>query len=168
MIMVNDSDTQVSIPSQQFAMVPEFIICGASPTQVRVYACLALFVDWETGVCWPSHQTLAERLGVSVATVRRALRGLVSMGAVKVTRRFSDTGDQTSNLYSLPFVINRGWSNMTRGVVKSDQEVWSKMTTKQEPRTREGLTPFKISTDDCSHLPVDDDGYCTACGSDVA
>ena len=154
----------------KFSIVPRVVWQGCQPNEVRVYAALASYADWDTGVCWPSHSTLAEALNVSEATVRRALRGLLQKGVIDVTHRF-DGGEQTTNLYRLPFAINQlsttGGQNRPPGGVKSDQGVGSNLTTRTRTIEREGLTQPKNDPKRCAHKPVDDEGYCTACGSTI-
>lgn len=60
-----------------------------------VFAVLAV-AALPTGECWPSQQTLRERTGFSVRTVRRCLRDLESVG-LKTTRRQR----YETNLYDL-------------------------------------------------------------------
>lgn len=90
-----------------FAITPGYLARQASPTALKVYVALALRANHETGECWPSHALIAEDTGVSVRTVIRALNELVTIGAVERTHRKGETGDQTSNLYRLPFAVNR-------------------------------------------------------------
>lgn len=91
----------------QFAIIPDYLI-EASPAALRVYFYLALRADHKTGQCWPSQATIGNALEISDRTVRRALQILVDMGAIEVDRRFNAAGDQTSNMYTLPFAISRG------------------------------------------------------------
>ena len=86
-------------PGQHFALVPEWLIfsdVGATP--LRVYAALACaWSDWTTGECWPSRRTVAERLGVSIDTVDRALAKLAEHGAVRIEERRRPDGSRASN-----------------------------------------------------------------------
>lgn len=54
----------------------------------------------EDGICWPSHQTTAEDLGISEASVKRAVGWLKDNDLVTVTRRSKGFG--TFNIYALP------------------------------------------------------------------
>jgi Helix-turn-helix domain len=54
-----------------------------------------------SGECWPSIPTLAERAGVSEATIHRGLRTLRAAGAVEVSARITPFGASRSNLYVL-------------------------------------------------------------------
>lgn len=160
--------------SSQFSIVPRFVWQGCQPTEVVVYCALAGRVNWETGVCWPSKSTIAKEAGISVSTVGRALKRLEAVGAIQIDRRKTDRGDFTSNLYRLPFAINRPVDNSAGGGVMGDP-TWGQRGHEGgvmgDPLTRtierEGLTQPKLSPDRCRHLPVDGDGYCTACGCDV-
>lgn len=167
--MGNESKPQDNHPTQQFAIVPEFILIRGSPMDVKVYGCLALYVDWNTGYCWPSRDTIAQRLNVSLSSVKRSLKRLEQIGAIAITHRPKSEGDHDTNLYQLPFVINRRvGSQMNPRGVTDEPWVGSRTNPKQEPRTRIGLTTEFLPAEACRHLPVDDEGYCTACGSEVA
>ncbi len=155
----------------KFSIVPRFIWQGCQPTEVKVYACLASYADWDTGVCWPSRNTLAEACGVSLATVKRALAGLEKAGAIIIERRAQLGGKNDTNFYRLPFAINKP---VEKDGVKSEP-LWGHQRTHHgvmdDPQTRtkerEGMTTPKTNPGTCAHLPVDSDGYCTACATSV-
>ncbi len=90
-------------PSSQFryGMVPEWVIVhpGLSDRAFRLYVLLARY-GTSPDDCFPRISTLADRLGVSDATVQRGLRELVAAGCVTVVPRF-EGGRQTSNGYQL-------------------------------------------------------------------
>ena len=166
----------MSGPSQ-FVIVPRFVWQGCQPAEVKVYCALASYADWTTGVCWPSQQTVAEVAGVSLSAVKRAVHTLVAIGAVEVTSRDHNTGKAASNVYQLPFAINRpsaqrvrSTHDPNRGVVRSTHDPSVRST--HDPQTRvieqQGLTPSKLEPGLCKHRPLDDSGYCTACDSMVA
>ncbi len=80
-------------------MVPEWLLVpGVSGNAVKLYALLARYTN-EAGHAWPSRQTLATRMGLSVKTVDRTVQELVSAQAVAVSARVDAAGDRTSNLY---------------------------------------------------------------------
>ncbi len=155
----------------QFVIVPRFVWQGCQPTEVKVYAALASYADWETGLCWPSRQTLAEACGVSLATVKRGLTGLERCGAISVERRTQLAGRNDTNLYRLPFAINKP---VEKHGVKSEH-LWGHKRpahgVTDDPQTRvieqQGLTPKKLDPALCKHPPLDETGYCTACDSMV-
>jgi len=162
----------MSSESAGFAIIPRHLL-GVQPVDLKVYMALALYVDWDTGECWPSRQTLAADAGVSLSTVKRSLKALVAYGAVLVHPRKDPAGDATSNLYVMPFVINQRAASRggvtggptsghgrPHGGVTGDPLTRSKLT-------RQGLTPEKNKPQRCAHTPMDDLGYCTACGTQV-
>lgn len=96
------------MPAQlPFAILPGYLALEANPTALKIYAALALRVDHRTGLCYPTHAQIAEDTGVSTRTVIRALNELIRLGAIERNHRVNEAGDQTSNLYRLPFAVNR-------------------------------------------------------------
>ena len=86
-----------------FSIVPEWVIdAPVSAQAVRVYAVLCRYADKDDGTCFPSIRTLAERINVSESTIKRAIKELKTIGAIKSQKRFDKaTGEQTSNLYTV-------------------------------------------------------------------
>ena len=86
-----------------FSIVPEWVIDAPISAQaVRVYAVLCRYADKDDGTCFPSIKTLAERIHVSESTIKRALKELKAIGAIKSQKRYDKaTGEQTSNLYTV-------------------------------------------------------------------
>ena len=86
-----------------FSIVPEWVIDAPISAQaVRVYAVLCRYADKDDGTCFPSIRTLSERIHVSESTIKRALKELKAIGAIKSQKRFDKaTGEQTSNLYTV-------------------------------------------------------------------
>lgn len=97
-----------------FALVPEWLLdAPVSAQAIRLYAVLGTYADTQ-GRSFPSRKTLAKRMQVkSRDTVDRALKELTDLGAVTVTSRMDEAGDQTSNEY----VIRR--AGPTQGVAAS-------------------------------------------------
>ena len=89
-----------------FAIIPEWVLFSdISPMAVRLYAVLARRANSTDRTCYPSRKTLANDLKVrSPRTVDGAVDELVEIGALSVTGRATDRGDQTSNLYRLVVV----------------------------------------------------------------
>lgn len=153
----------------QFAIVPAYLV-AASAADLKVYLVLALHVDYDTGVCWPSRQTIATEAGVSLSTVKRSLARLAQIGAIEIEHRRDAAGDSTSNLYRLPYAINRRGGGVTHDPTQGRQRTQGGVT--REPQSRlndqEGPRPESDRKNDpakCAHRPVDDTGYCTACGT---
>jgi hypothetical protein len=97
---------------ERFSIVPEWVLdADVSDAAVRLYAVLMRF-GATSGQRMPSRRTLAERLRKkSVDSVDRALKELVGIGAVEVTRRTRD-GVNLTNRYlvrsSRPGASQRG------------------------------------------------------------
>ena len=70
-------------------------------TAIAVYNMLARISNNETQTAWPAIETVAKRLGISIATVNTALKKLAKAGLISIEPRFTATGTQTSNIYSL-------------------------------------------------------------------
>lgn len=66
------------------------------PTTKLFLHCLASYADAETGVCYPSQETLATAMSVSVRTVQRELRKCLELNLVAVRRRW-----RKSNVYKV-------------------------------------------------------------------
>tara|TARA_R110002020_G_scaffold155629_5_gene336784 strand:- start:1045 stop:1809 length:765 start_codon:yes stop_codon:yes gene_type:complete len=102
-----------------FSIIPEWIIdCDINAQAKLLYCILQRYADKETGRCWPAISTLGKRMRVSDSTVKRSLNELVSVGAlVKESRYDKETGEQTSNLYTViqvpPFMYDTAPSSPT-------------------------------------------------------
>lgn len=85
----------------KFALVPEWLLdTDVSAQAVRLYAVISRYADADGRNAYPSRKTLAERLKVKdKGTVDRALKELVTAGAITVRGRLDDAGDQASNEY---------------------------------------------------------------------
>ena len=84
-----------------WAIVPEWVLDAPdSDRAVRLYGMLGRYAD-RNGASYPSRRTLAERLRCSVDSLDRAVRELVTVGALEIAPRNNERGDQTSNLYML-------------------------------------------------------------------
>lgn len=85
-----------------FAIVPDWIVeAGVSDKAVRLWIILWQYADRRTGRAWPSHATLAERLGCSTGHVRRLQNELVEVGCITVEQRWAEDGSQRSNMVTL-------------------------------------------------------------------
>ena len=86
-----------------FSIVPEWLIQSPVSAQaVRGYAVLCRYADKDDGTCFPSIKTVGERISASDSTVKRALKELRDIKAIKSEKRFDKaTGEQTSNLYTV-------------------------------------------------------------------
>lgn len=66
-----------------------------------VYLCLCKHADNTNQTCFPSLNRIAEIVGRSLSTIKRAIRELCKYGAIEKTPRFRKDGGQTSNLYKI-------------------------------------------------------------------
>lgn len=68
---------------------------------------LANYAD-ESHSCYPGQKKIAERIGASVETVRRALADLETSGYISRNRRVRDSGYRTTDRYFLPVDLPTG------------------------------------------------------------
>ena len=66
-----------------------------------VYLCLCKHADNTNQTCFPSLNRIAQIVGKSISTIKRAMRELCKYGAVERSPRFRKDGGQTSNLYKI-------------------------------------------------------------------
>ena len=85
-----------------FAIIPEWVLySGVSPHAIKLYCVLARYADKDTGNCFPSRSTIADKADFSERTISKATAELVLIGALMVKRRFSEDGGYMSNLYTV-------------------------------------------------------------------
>lgn len=86
-----------------FAIVPEWIIMATHGTiEFRVWYELARRANSD-GQAWPSYANIAERIGASERSVKRAVANLKDLGAIEIEARTMSHGGSTSNLYTVMF-----------------------------------------------------------------
>ena len=73
---------------------------GMNVYELAAYAAITSFKD-KNGTCYPARNTLAEKCGVSLTTVKKVIRSLTENGYIKKSEQFRKNGSQTSNLYEL-------------------------------------------------------------------
>lgn len=96
--MTESSKRRISADNY-FAILPEWVLYAPiTPNAKITYAVLQRYANSE-GICFPSRATLANRIGVSVRAIDRALGELQDINAVRVQRRKSPEGGWTSSLY---------------------------------------------------------------------
>jgi hypothetical protein len=85
-----------------FAIIPEWLLfADISPQAVRLYGVLRRYADRD-GSCFPSRKRLASDLRMeSTKPVDRALKELVTIGAITIQHRHTEQGDLQSNLYTV-------------------------------------------------------------------
>lgn len=65
------------------------------------YMVLCRFANNETGECYPSYKTIAEKMRVGVSTAIKAIKSLIDKGVIEVQQRKNENGGDTSNLYTI-------------------------------------------------------------------
>lgn len=66
-----------------------------------VYLCLCKHADNTNQTCFPSLNRIAQIVGKSISTIKRAVRELIKYGVIERSPRFRKDGGQTSNLYKI-------------------------------------------------------------------
>lgn len=103
-----------------FCIIPEWVLYAPiSSHAVRLYGTLQRYADKDSGQCHPSRKTLAEKCGLSLSSLDRALIELVELGAVKKQQRVSSNGDWTSNIYTV--ITSAGVSSQVNTPITTDE-----------------------------------------------
>lgn len=123
-----------------FCIIPEWVLyANISSNAVRLYGTLQRYADKDSGQCHPSRKTLADRCGLSLSSLDRALIELVELGAVRKQQRLSSKGDWTSNIYTV--ITNAGVSSPVNtpittgggtGLVTDDEQTRDNVNQSQE------------------------------------
>jgi hypothetical protein len=99
--LVNDDRAVLAAP---FACIPLWVLeADISSAAKLLYAGLNSFVAGKGGACTVRRRTLSARMGLSVATIGRALKDLVRIGALVVKERQGEDGSRLANEYILLF-----------------------------------------------------------------
>lgn len=95
--MTDNEDAFEVRQDNRFGIVPRDVAYSkVSAVAKAVYLVLAQFSQ-----AYPSRKFIADRLGMSLSTVKRGIKELVDAGFVQVEHRFDDNGAQRSSLYHL-------------------------------------------------------------------
>lgn len=88
---------------ERYAMQPVQLLRNPriSSHATRVFGLLDSYSDWDTQTAYPAHARLAEDMGVSVPTVRRAIKELVDAGYVSVQPAYDARGMRSGTIYTL-------------------------------------------------------------------
>lgn len=166
--------------SEYFAIIPEWILYSEiTANAVRLYAVLNRFAN-SRGHAWPSRKTIADLMGVSVATVDRAKDELVDIGALTIQPRTTPSGDPSSNLYILHVsrVDNSQMSSpMTQGLLTREERGLvtrddlnrdsMKQRKNRDRHCQECLGLYRAGhhdgTEGLTHIPGPDPGTFTVC-----
>ena len=61
--------------------------------------CYLLMLSDDDGVCFPSYNTIAEKIGIGETKAKNAIKHLIELGIIKKTNRTKEDGSAGSNLY---------------------------------------------------------------------
>lgn len=130
-----------------FCIIPEWVLYSSiSSNAVRLYGTLQRYADKDSGQCHPSRKTLADKCGLSLSSLDRALIELVELGAVRKKQRMSAKGDWTSNVYTV--ITNAGVSSqVTRpivtdgdtGIFTGEEQIKVSVKQSQEPTAAQSI-----------------------------
>lgn len=99
--LVNDDRAVLAAP---FACIPLWVLeADISSAAKLLYVGLNSFVSGKGGSCTVRRRTLSARMGLSVATIGRALKDLVRIGALVIKERQGEDGGRLANEYILLF-----------------------------------------------------------------
>lgn len=90
-----------AVMSNGWVKVPNGLVSAVSPTTLAVWVAIAEYAN-RVGIAWPGQGSIAQKVGVTDRTVRRAITELEAIGALDVERR----GRQKTNSY----IVHWGWS----------------------------------------------------------
>ena len=118
-----------------------------------VYLCLCKHADNTNQTCFPSLNRIAQVVGKSLSTIKRAMRELCKYGAVERTPRFRKDGGQTSNLYKIvPCSFEEVTKSEAENIAEQDQiEICETLTddiSYSVPEANEPACPCTASMDE--------------------
>jgi hypothetical protein len=97
--MDNDK-AEIHVEPLPFQQIPNWVFeSDVSATAIKLYLVLRKNGDNKRGTSFWSRKKLSEQLGCSTATMDRAKKELIQMGALCQINRKNKDGDWTSNLY---------------------------------------------------------------------
>lgn len=104
-IKINSADP---VALHGFTQVPNFILKNPE-LSIGAKTTYALFLSyaWHNNLCFPGQATLAQAIGMSVASVNAFIKELEAAGLIEITRR----GQGKTNLYTINFVVSRAKSS---------------------------------------------------------
>lgn len=100
-----------------FSMVPDWILyADITPVTLKIWCVLARFANRDD-FAFPTIETIAKASGLSIPTLRRALKELEGLGAIEIVSQYDENGRQRSNGYFLNYVrpSGEGIKNETLG-----------------------------------------------------
>lgn len=97
------------------------------PIGIAIYNCLAEHANQE-GFCFPSHQTIADKIGASISSVQRGLRQLIKLEIIRKNRR------RYHNVYYL-LKLDRSYRPNSNKIGQSDLHIGQRDRSDRSTRT---------------------------------
>ena len=154
--------------------------------QLAVFGVMLTFCDQKTGTFTPTNPQVAEATGLHPSSVRRIVKELETVGALtRVGQRSVRTAEGIARggnipIWSVPPAPSDAHSgnphprpNNTppapkQGSTRAPEGAPLKVEKlKEEKESKTDPSPKKLDPQTCRHRAKDEDGYCTACGSQV-
>lgn len=108
--------------TRPFAMIPETVLIdGRLSLGARVLYGVMMLYAWQTGQCWPTQATIADRLGCSERQVRTFIKELADCGYVLVHQR----GLNRPNVYEMVALTGGADLNAPADVTVPDRQYTS-------------------------------------------
>lgn len=142
-----------------FAIVPEWVLfADVSANAIRLYAVLTRYADKGAGTAHPSRKTLAEKARCSIRTIDNAVAELIEIGAISRTYRRTESGDLTSNLWTVHRVAKSAYGdakNATTPRAKNATTVVQKTPHKQKSLNESQFNDIDDDAKKELNLPMD-------------
>lgn len=144
-----------------YAQIPKWILRAGdklSHGAVRLYGVIMTYADNDTKTAFPGREKLAQDMGASVSTVKRAIKELEEFHALAVERRRNQrTGNFYSNHYTLVFENPWATYDPPREVMDDPITTPTILTTPTPSFTSDksdaGYTPDKSSATNPGNIP---------------
>lgn len=122
----SEGEQLVGVEGTTFSILPHELLREVDdPQAIRVYAFLGMWTDNNTGQAWPSRQTIADAMRITIPTVDRAAGILIDAGWLRKERRYRDDGGWATNGWTIFRTRTKqalgGSKADVVGVVKPDQ-----------------------------------------------
>jgi DNA replication protein DnaD len=124
------------------------------PIGIAIYNCLAEYANQE-GFCFPSHKTMADKIGASISSVQRGIRQLIKLEIIRKSRR------RYHNVYYLlkldrsyrPNSNEIGQSDFHIGHTdRSDRSTGTTNKNKEKDLINKNRTPYKKTGDNLEEM----------------
>jgi len=143
-----------------FVIMPWAVLDDESLTahDVLVYATIARYADSNTGVAWPSRQTVAEAARCDIKTVDRCVARLVAAGFLEKHKRKNELGE--SNVYVVHEIVARQETLNVKSRGRGTNGAGGRGTNGATPRDTNGAGTRTIEleeTDPSEWTPMPDD-----------